>query len=93
MKIMRSRPIGRTIVLSHCNGQRVNRKTGEFEDFCPVLYGQLSAAAAQKYLRAKFQDDSIIIANIEQDIDYYEMSAEDFIKNAIRRSEKNKQEG
>lgn len=76
--------VGKNITLTACNGQHVNPDTQEFEDFCDIVVGNMDIPRAQRFLRRKYHDSTIVINNIEKDTGYYKMDALEFIKHATR---------
>lgn len=76
------RKVRRSVTLTACNGQRVNRETGEIEDYTEVLVGTYDALKATRTLRRSERDETILILNTETETDIYEMSIYDFIKYA-----------
>lgn len=75
------RRIMRTVQMTICFGQRVNA-LGEYVDVCEDLEGIHDRAEAQKRLRRKYKDDTIIIAKVESYEGTYVLSGEDFLKYA-----------
>lgn len=74
--------ITRTYTLSTCNGQRVNRDSGEFEDFTDVLVGDYTPIRATRALRRKHHDETISIVNVEKETKKYRMDALAFMAQA-----------
>ena len=87
MRIYKARKIGRSIQLSHCNGQRLNEQ-GDFEDFHELVMGSITPKSATRYFRKVFADDTITVNNVETDVDYYSMPIEDFIAGCIENDDK-----
>ena len=76
------RKVRRSVTLTACNGQRVNRDTGEIENYTETLVGTYDALKATRALRRSERDETIVILNTETETDIYEMSIYDFIKYA-----------
>ena len=76
--ILAARCIGRTITLTLCTGQRVN-KDGEFETVDYVFIGKVTPKQATRRLRKAFNDETININKTEQDTDYYKMPLSRFL--------------
>ena len=74
--------IGRKIVKAKCNGQRFNIDTKEMEDFYEETYGILTPQSASKFFAKMYNDNSILITNIEFEEHYYKMSIDAFIENS-----------
>lgn len=78
--------VGRTVTISHCNGQAINKDRGdpEFVDFDFSVYGMYTPERATRYARRAFKDNSIIIFNVEHETGYYQMPLEEFMQTAVR---------
>lgn len=79
-----SRKIRRTFNKTLCNGHRYIFETNELHDFYDELEGKNTPEQAMKKLRKKWNDDSIVITNVEIVNEIYTISKEDFIKYAER---------
>lgn len=75
------RRIMRTVQMTIAFGQRISA-LGEYVDVCEDLEGIHDRAEAQKRLRRKYKDDTIIIAKTETYEGTYVLSGEDFLKYA-----------
>lgn len=75
------RSIKRTVKMTLAFGQRVSA-LGEYVDVCEDVEGIWGRAEAQKKLRKKYNDDTIIIAKVETYEGEYILSGEDFLKYA-----------
>ena len=78
------RSIGRKIVTTKCNGQRLNKDTKELEDFSYDLDGFFTLDGATKRLRRNLGDESITIFNTQYEEHYYKMDLGKFIANSER---------
>lgn len=76
--------VGKNITLTACNGQHVNPETGEFEDFCDVIVGDMDVTRATRFLRRKYHDITIVVNNIEKETAFYQMDSLEFIKHATK---------
>lgn len=74
--------VGRTVTVTECNGQRVNRTSGEFVDFVHTLVGEHTPEQATMICRR--MDPSITINNVEVFTDYYTMPTDKFIALATK---------
>lgn len=74
--------IGRTVVITHCWGQRV--VNGEFVDYKEDLFGDYDSDRATTTLRRRTGDQTITITRTEQDSDYYSMPVYLFVETAIK---------
>lgn len=70
--------IRRTITTTACLGQHVN-EFGEFEDFCDVVPRAVTEAQASRILRARWNDESIVINHVDHETHVYMLSVEEFI--------------
>lgn len=73
--------IGRTVVITHCWGQRV--VNGEFVDYQEDLFGDYDSDKATTTLRRRTGDQTITITRTEQDSEYYSIPIQLFVKTAI----------
>lgn len=76
--------VGRNVSVSHCNGQRLNSNTGEFEDFSFSVFGVYLEDRATRYARRIFGDKTIIITNVVVETHYYSMTVDTFLALAER---------
>lgn len=76
-----SRVLKRTIPITHCNGQFLNRATNDFEDFYGMFYGETDEAKATKYYRGLLDNDSIVINNCEIEYRVYNLPVSEIIEN------------
>lgn len=74
------RKIRRTFIWSKCSGHRYNFELKEYEDFYFVVLGNYTEKRATNYARQKFKDSSILITNVEVDLEQFAISPENFIK-------------
>lgn len=75
--------VSRTVIVTHCHGQRV--RDGEFHDFSAEMPGCYTLMRAQAKLRRDFGDSSIALNNVEYDEAYYTMPLDQFLKLATRK--------
>ena len=71
--------IGRTIAVTKARYTRGGRASAKYTE---ELYGDLDAAKAQRRLRAMFEDDTIVVLDVQVTKKHYVMSLEDFVLNA-----------
>lgn len=77
--------IGRTITISRCTGKYV--VDGEFEDYEEMLIGDYNLQSATNTIRRRTKDNTVVITNIEKDVDYYSVPLDVFIETAIKYKE------
>lgn len=77
--------IGRTITITHCTGKCV--VDGEFVDYNETLIGDYNLQSATNTIRRRTKDNTIVITNIEKDVDYYSVPLDVFIETAIKYKE------
>ena len=73
--------IKKTMPITYCNGQFLNEKTGEFEDFSGDFYGVTDTRKATKYYRNLIGNDSITINNCEVEYRVYRVPIAEIIEN------------
>ncbi len=76
-----ARRVGRTVSVSHCNGQMLN-ENNEFVDVSGDLFGNFTPERATRKFRRDFDNQSITINNVEIERHYYSMTIEDFVNAA-----------
>lgn len=75
--------VSRTVIVTHCHGQRVS--DSEFYDFSAVMPGCYTLMRAQAKLRRELGDPSIALNDVEYDEAYYTMPLDQFLKLATRK--------
>lgn len=83
-KIQGSAKIGRNVRITHCDGQRLNQDTKEFEDYHIDFVGVYDEDRATRYARRIEHDKTIVITHVELETHYYSMDVFDFIRYAER---------
>lgn len=70
--------IARNVYQSFVDGVRC--ENSEIVEFHTSIYGNFTIERAQRYLRRKYKDPTIVVQSVDVQRWYYSMSIEDFCK-------------